>query len=75
MGVRNHHPVLFGLNSGFFLDVGDTETVFWFKNIFLEVALVFKVLYVFGLVSNVEEELLCFYLVNKLLCRRWLQCE
>ena len=43
------------------------RTLFWFKDIFLEFALVFKGLHVDRVVSNVEKELLCFALVVKFL--------
>ena len=46
-------------------------TVFWFKDVFLEFALVFKRLHVDRVVSKVEKELLYFALVVKLLLWRW----
>ena len=45
-------------------------TVSWFKDFLLEVVLVFKGLHLVRVLSNVEEELLCFSLVKKLLLRR-----
>ena len=50
-------------------------TVFCFKDVLIEFALVFKGLRVVRVVSNVEEELLYFALVIQLLWRRWRRCE
>ena len=75
LGVCNNHPVKFKFITGFVLNIGEMVTVLWFKTIFLEFELVFKGINVVRLVSNVEEELLCFALVIKLLWRRWRRYE
>ena len=59
--------VNFGFITGFVLNIGETATIFWFKYIFLEFALVSKGLHIVSMVSIVEEFLLCYALVLKLL--------
>ena len=54
----------------FFLKIGDTKTVFWFNDDFFEFVLVLKGLQYVRVIYNVEEELLCFNLVIKLLGTR-----
>ena len=75
MGVCNKHSINFSFITGFVSKIGEMVMVFWFKDIFPELALVFKGLNIFRLVSNVEEDLLCFALFIKLLWRRWRRCE
>ena len=74
-GVCNNHPFNFGFTTGFVLKIGDVVTVFWFKDAFLKFALVFKGLHIGRVLSNVEEELLCFALLINFLWRRWRRCD
>ena len=69
-GVCNNCPVNFGFITGFVIKIGEMLMIFWINYVFPEFALVFKGLHIVRVVSNVEEDLLCFALFINLLWRR-----